>query len=214
MANAQFTVGDAWTRRFLSGMDLVSRFAHYDLPRVSESNLDVDYAVATLNSLARGRFQTSDRLGEREQGRPQPPTEPPQIDISARYSLFALNALTAKGEFVSSPTGGICFEDPFWAVLSAAALAQKKLTALPKAGSNAELWRNSSIVNEAVRAGDYGESSFFQEIKGWISPAEFPTYETKVVRGEQLAALRDRGFQTLEGTTPPRFYELYTVPRR
>lgn len=214
MANVQFTVGEAWAKRFFLGMEMVRRLAHYQLPPIFGSTLDVATAVASLNNLARGRFQHDEYAVANEAQPPQPLVQVPQIDISKRYLLLTVNALTAMGEFVSSPTGGICFEDPFWAVLSAMSLAQKKLTVLPKANDNDQLWRNSSIVSEAVRDGKYEASSFFQEIKGLIPPAEFPKFETMVVGGEQLVALRVRGAQALAGTTPPRFYELFRAPRK
>jgi hypothetical protein len=214
MDTPQFTVGEHWRERFSSGMAFVRAISHCEIPVVRESTLNLEFAVASLNNLALGGYQQPVPSGKDGMSHRLLLDRPPRIEHSTKYLLLTLNALTPRGEFVSVPTGGISFEDPFWAVLSAMALSQKKLTVLPKAASNEELWSNVSAVDKAAREGSYKESNFFEDAKGFVPPAEFPKFETITVLGEQLAALRDRGVQTLKGTAPPRFYELFGVVRK
>lgn len=214
MDTAPFTVGEHWKERFRDGMEIVCTLLHYEVPLVSDRNLSLESALASLNRLASGKIQSSVRSGEHRPSTFALLEPPPHLEPSANYLLLTLNAVTPRSEFVSSATGGVAFEDPFWAVLSAMALSQKKMAVLPIAANNEELWTKVSAVDIAVREGSYKESNFFQNAKGFIPPAEFPKFETVTVVGEQLAALRSRGVQTLKGTAPPRYYELFGIVQK
>jgi hypothetical protein len=214
MDTVNFTLGERWREQFSAGMDVVRVLAHYELP-VLETNFSVDFALDVLNKLASGTLRPSRKSAERGlEPHRLLQDRPPQLEASAKYLLVTLNAMTSRAEFVSSATGGIAFEDPFWAILSAAALSQKKMTVLPKATSNEELWKNVSVVHKTVQEGSYNPLDFFDYAQRFVPPAESPRFKIATVTSDQLEGLRSRGMQTLRTSTPPEFYELFGPGRR
>jgi len=140
----------------------------------------------------------------------QSPALPPTDDD---YTLISLNAATDWSEFVSVETGGLVFEDPFWAVFAAHALSLKESVALPLANNNDELWKKIENVTEAVKQGTYQPSQFLGKTTDFVPPNSAPAFELITINSTKLSALRERGMQSFIAKTNLKFYELFQKPQ-
>jgi hypothetical protein len=206
MNEAVFSTDSGWVSRWQAGTLLVHRIkgenASIGVPLESSPTTFVRF----LNDLAAGQYSSSSYF---RQGAPDAVfvEEPPALDPNRRYRLVILNAVTPRSEFVSVTSGGIAFEDPFWAVLAAYAVSQSRDAALPVADNNSELWKRAADLNRnpSIRLA-VGE--FLGPITGFLSPNNSPNFVSIEVDGKSLADLRERGMQSIKGDVL-KFYELF-----
>jgi hypothetical protein len=164
-----------------------------------------------LQEVLEDRYHHDDHFAAGGPPKPTVVARPPDLVPDKEYVLFGLNALTTRGEFVSLPAGGLAFEDPAWALLTAntAARNARPRLAVPRARDADDLWRRLTKVDAAITGGAFKPEDFFGPILGWIPPATQPRFELLTVSGDQAHALRTRGNQALKVSRPPKYFELY-----
>jgi hypothetical protein len=131
---------------------------------------------------------------------------PPPLHDGVEYTLLTLNAVTPVHKFVSVQAGGVAYEDPFWAILAAHAIAQHTRVALPLAEDNDELWKNVEITGSAILHGNYDPYRFFGAIEDFSSEPQFGLIS---VSTQLLRALRKSGMQALPIASLPLFFQLF-----
>jgi hypothetical protein len=205
------TLESQWRNQHLAGIQCVHALLGYDLNVAPKVNMTYETFVQVLQELATGIYNPSNYFTFTQLKHYPLTTEPPRLKTETKYVLVALNGLTTTGEFVSISTGGIIFEEPFWAILASNAIykTQNPQFALPKARNNEELWNNISDVADRIKHEAFHYQDFFEPIQGFISPATVPRFELLYVNSEQLMALRTDGAQAIGTTTEPKFYELF-----
>jgi len=213
MPASMLTLGERWRDYYMAGMTLLHILLGYDVAIAPKSDLTPETLLQVLRDVAGGVYQPAHYFSVNPDGAPrfallpQPPSLAPGTD----YLLISLNALTARGQFVSTRTGGIVFEEPIWAILAAHALStmNNPRLALPKAKDHEQLWKNMALAVNAVRQGTYKPQDFFAPIAGFVPPATAPEFALLTVTADQLLSLRIRGAQALKVTAPPTFFELF-----
>jgi hypothetical protein len=208
MPTAETSLGDHWRDHCLSASILLQILSGDDSdvtprkPQTPESFVDLVNAVAMRSYVRSETFDSGAvshvRLIE----------TPPPLKKGVRYGLITLNVTTQRSETISVKTGGIAFEDPIWALLAAHAMSKELPVALPLARINDDLWRSLPRVVSSIRNSRYAPAQFLGRTQGLVSGSVSPQFEWKTVDSERLAALRQRGFQSLN-VPLPRFYELY-----
>ena len=153
MSVATVTLGDQWRNQYLVGMTLVHILMHHDIRLVPKEEPTLTGLINILKDIVGGNYIPAKYF---KSGISLPPPyidQPPSLDPKAEYTLISLNALTARGQFVSIKTGGVVFEDPIWALLSAYELRSTRhpKIAIPKANDNQDLWHRVRLVAEAIR---------------------------------------------------------------
>jgi hypothetical protein len=218
MDSPGMTLAARWRDHCLTGTAWVqSLLRREDVPTSLKPETMPDAIPRVLNAIAAGTFSSRDFFQtEGQRVKPGIFIKPPELEPNSSYLLIRLNAETARGRFVSSPVGGVVFEDPIWALLAAHALsvADKPQVAVPRAKDNGDLWAQIGQLEASIESGRYDPRLFFGPIEGWIQPDRSPRFELITVSSEQLAGLRSRGIQTLKISTPPRFFELFTAPAK
>jgi hypothetical protein len=209
------TLGESWRDRYLTGIAWIrSLMGRSNVSVEPKSEPTPESLIHDLQALVRGDFRIPDDF---EIGQPiksgligKPPPLLPETD----YLLIGLNAETARGRFVSSPAGGVVFEDPIWALLVAHGLSRevRPLLAIPKASNSEDLWERVLLIARAIEERRYQPENFLAPIEAWLLPSKTPRFELLTVRSEQVAALRMRGVQALTNSRPPKVFELYQPP--
>lgn len=213
MPASMLTVGERWRDYYVAGMTLLHILLGHDVAVAPKGEPTPDTLLQVLRDVAGGRYQPANYVSVHPGGAPRLALlpQPPALVPGTEYLLIGLNALTARGQFVSVRTGGIVFEEPIWAMLAAHAVSttNNPRLALPKAKDHEQLWKNLALVVNAVRQGTYKSQDFFAPIVGFVPPAVAPEFTLLSVAADQLLSLRIRGAQALKVTTPPTFFELF-----
>lgn len=213
MPASMLTLGERWRDYYVAGMTLLHILLSHDVAVAPKGEPTPDTLLQVLRDVAGGRYQPDNYVSVNPGGAPRFALlpQPPALVPGTEYLLIGLNALTARGQFVSVRTGGIVFEEPIWAMLAAHAVSttSNPRLALPKAKDHEQLWKNLALVVNAVRQGTYRPQDFFAPVVGFVPPAVAPEFTLLSVAADQLLSLRIRGAQALKVTTPPRFFELF-----
>ncbi len=215
MGEPGFTLGDRWLDHLTAGLDGVLSLngrpgARAGLPAGSTP----ETLVSLLQDVVAGRWQGFEATQSAAHRESTIVSSPPQLSSRAGYLLIGWNAETARSRLVSTTTGGVIFEDPFWALLAAHAASRKMRVpvGVPWADGPEDLWKRAPVAARAITVGQYQPEDFFGPILGWVPPAERPKFELLTVGAEQVSALRARGVQALKVSRPPKFFELYHPP--
>lgn len=209
-AEPQFSLGPAWSQQFLSGLQLWQSMRQGEIGLMPREPLDSTRLLATLNAILVDWFDPALHFVGGGEPRLALVEQPPALAPDQPVRLLALNAFTAQAASVSVETGGICFEDPFWAIFAAQALAVGQPLALPLAADNVALWQGVARLATAIRQRTYEPEQFFAPIVGFYPAASAPGFTLLDIDPARLEALRARGMQSL--LAPPRFFELYRAP--
>lgn len=208
--NVPMTLGERWQDHYLIAITMVHLLRHHDVAVVPKEQPTLEQLTTILRDIATNRYQPSVYFKPGPKPQLSLISKAPELSSGKNYTLIGLNALTARGEFVSVANGGVVFEDPFWAILGAHAVGSSTspTVGIPRAKDNNDLWRRTLVVKE-VQPSSYQPQSFFGPIKGLIPPATSPNFELLSVDYDQIAALRSRGMQSLRVSDSLRFFELF-----
>lgn len=213
MPASMLTLGERWRDHYLARMTLLHILLGHDVAVSPKGDPTPETLLQILRDVAGGSYQPTNYFSVNPGGAPRFSLFPqaPALAPGTDYLLISLNALTARGQFVSARTGGIVFEEPMWAILAAHAIStmNNPRLALPKANDHEQLWKNLALAVNAVRQGTYKPQDFFGPTAGFVPPAMAPEFALLSVAADQLLSLRTRGAQALKVTTPPTFFELF-----
>jgi hypothetical protein len=211
MSSPQMTLGNQWQDQFLAGVTLLHKLLHLEPPVRPRDAPKQETLVNLLEQVALGSYNPSKYFQTGGSPRSSLVVQPPKLVGMTTYLAIGLNGLTPRGQFASTATGGILFEEPVWAIVAAHSLSQKIKPALavPLANDNDELWNRLSLLADAVSHDAYKPSDYLAKIDGFVPPAERPKFELLMVESDQLSALRTRGVQAMSVGSPPRFFELF-----
>lgn len=206
----RFTLGQDWVKQFMSGMRLLHFLQQQDVTIAPRIPVDPNVLVQVLQEIVEGSYQSDKYFSVGEKPLLELISQPPVVEPSKVYTLLGLNAETARSRFISTQTGGIAFEDPFWAIFAAQAVAEKLKLALPLAKNNMDLWQNAQELAMAIRQHKYKPEKFFGAISDFYPLGSPPRFSLITIESNQLEALRTRSMQSF--MRPPRFFELFQLP--
>ncbi len=211
MTSTQTTLGNQWQGQFLAGATILHQLLRLDSPVRPRNTPKPEILLGLLQDLSLGRYNPSNYFQAGGNPSSSLVVQPPKLVAMTTYLAIGLNALTPRGQFTSTATGGILFEEPIWAILAAYSLSQKTkpVLAIPLANDNDELWNRLSSLADAANRDVYKPSEFLGKIDGFVPPAEHPKFEVLMVQSDQLSALRSRGVQSMTVGRPPLFFELF-----
>ena len=214
MADAEMTLGDRWQGSFLAGMMAIHKVLRHSGLGIPKKPLVFKDMLAILQELATRSYDPAKYFVGGAAVVQALARSAPSVDEAKNYQLISLNALTIAGSRVSLTTGGLVFEDPFWAITAAygASLAEGDKRCLPKAKDNKDLWLRSADFCEAIVKAGFHAEEYLERIEGFISRSKEPEFELVLVSGPKLNALRGRGSQALECGGKLRFYQLFEAP--
>ena len=203
------TLAEAWNDQALTSVQVLHMLMGLDMALTPKVELTPMVLANILNKVLTKTYVASEFFSF---GSARPwalSSKPPALAKGTKYTLFSLNALTARGKFVSVGMGGIAFEHPVWAVLVADAVLRNLGLGVPIAGNDDELWGRLAMVQLSLQRNTYNPSEFLGSIIGFYPLGTGPVFGLMPVDSDQVAALRGQGRQALRGTTSPKFFEAY-----
>jgi hypothetical protein len=217
------SLGSHWIVHFMAGIRLVHLLTHLDPQVVPRAGFTPEEAVKVLNEIVDGKYRPQDHFVHNETQSPGMTTSAPRIDPQSEYLVFRLNLVTSMAYKISGNTGGVVFEDPFWAVYAAysAWFTQRKdvtgrlerpWVGIPLASDNQQLWKNAPIAYAAVEHGNYKPEQFLSAAKGFLPPSNRPNFDLMTLPAETIEALRAHGKLTISHDGSALLVELYDVP--
>jgi len=205
-----FTLGPDWVKQFMSGMRLLHFLRGEDVTIVPKTPMAPTVLIEILQEIIAGHYQPDRYFRAGDKPVLDLISQPPVVAAGEVYTLLGFNAETQRSRAISTETGGIAFEDPFWAIFAAQAVAEKRNLALPQAKDTLALWANVREAAAAIRRKNYAPAAFFAPISGFHPPDAAPRFALLTIDARQLEALRTRGLQSF--LQPPRFFELFQSP--
>ena len=212
MVELTTTLGQHWVQQYLCGIIFFHTLSGYDLNIAPKTEPTPETLVLVLQDIVEGKYEPSTYFKSSSAAQTCFVSDAPTLPADNLFALVHLNAFTARSQFISIPDGGILYEDPIWAILSAYAISMESSAVLPIAKENQELWTNISILKKAIMEKTYKPQEFFGSIKGFIPADSSAKFELLVVEPDKIQALRDRGMQSLVGKDGLRFFELFLTP--
>lgn len=211
MQSHEFTLGHRWVDQLFAGIALINTLLGYRPVASAKTTPTPQDLVDILNDIAAGRYEPSRYFVLGAGTSRSLIAEPPLLSPHRSYLLIVLNASTPRGEAVSTTAGGVAFEEPAWALLAAYSIHNGRvpMVAVPSARTNAGLWQRLVSADADVNAGTFSPTHYFSKIGGFLASDGKPHFALIGVSSEQLAALRDRGMQTLAVSRPPKFFEMF-----
>lgn len=208
MTPANFT--SQWMDHYLMAASVINRWMHMGDFVIPIERPTPTTLLEVLQNITDRVYDPSKHFRRGSYPEIQPHTEPPAITKDINYPVIGLNAVTMRSRRVSVSTGGILFEDPYWAFLAAWASGGRhdQQFCLPRAKSVDDLWKNVRVAQTAINHSVYQPSNFFEAIDKFASAT--PRFELLTISPEQLVAIRQRGMQALNVSVPPKFYEMFT----
>ena len=155
-----------------------------------------------------------------------PPAEWPSLSMASldvqrtnRYTVLAFAAELSGRESVSSRSGGLLYEDPFYAVLAAynVGLATAKGVA-PTRGALVEVktpgreqaWARRQTIIDHIHRGTYRPEAYFAVSGSFLAQTPQSLWHCGEVSGDDLAHLIFNGQAGATfGDNPPKFHGLY-----
>src|SRR5262245_18010191 len=117
MATPAPTLGNRWTDHFLPAIHAAHHLLGFPAVAACKTAPTVQTMVDILNALATSKYKPDTHVLAKPGPAVTLAAQPPKLEAHTDYQVLTLNAITALNMQVSSATGGILFEDPFWATL-------------------------------------------------------------------------------------------------
>jgi hypothetical protein len=171
----------------------IRRLEDRDLPQLVE-----ELASGTYNPGAwflKEKFEVS--IGQRE----------PIVLPGVEYYFLHMPVSDPLSKLYSMRSGGILFEDPFYALLAAYNSARTRtLLMLPMVGDSQEAWSRRPELVRALSQKEYQPERFFVECISLAGPLQA---DLLVLKGSVLDGLRKEGFADIAGKQGLAKYALY-----
>lgn len=121
----------------------------------------------------------------------RPPLESaaPVLRLAQRYTVVRFDAEPSDRTQVSSRSGGLLFEDPFYAVLAAFNAGAASLAIEVKASSRDQAWARRQSIIDAIRLGQYRADRYFAERGPLLSGTLTGNWSVAEISGTDLDRL-------------------------
>jgi hypothetical protein len=132
------------------------------------------------------------------------------------YNAISLDLADPFSSLYSGTSGGILFEDPFYALLACYNLGYlRKLSVLPQCTSWQEAWARRGKILESIEARAYNPHDWFVDCHP-KSSGGIPRVELLSLEAQTLGRLRTSGLGEVYKVRMPGKYALYllTPPRK
>jgi hypothetical protein len=149
-------------------------------------------------------------IGGQGASRAVSPATPPII-ANTRYDMVCLGLEPAGLEHISKRSGGLLYEDPFYAVLAAYNLGQKKIHRVEvKVPSREQAWSQRSQILSELRQNTYRAENYFVIAGARVVGLDTPLWRIAAISGQDLSRLDISGQTEVSvGEVPVRLYGLY-----
>lgn len=148
--------------------------------------------VVIAQALAQRTYQPEQWFGiagATSPGRPPPASDAPVTHSDQRYTVVRFGAEPSDRRQVSSRSGGLLFEDPFYAVLAAFNAGKGSLAMEVKASSRELAWARRQEIVDAIRMGTYDPDRYFAERGPLLSGGPYGNWNCGDLSGEDLERL-------------------------
>jgi hypothetical protein len=187
----QFAMSD-WVERYTAGMRMVHKLLGLSCHSIREIET-ADQLIEVLNQLLHAKYtpvteslsQSNFSLANRVA---------PLVDENSSYWLIHFNVFTVSGGFRSTRFGGVVFEDPIWAILTALGVGyQRTNIAVPKAKNADDMYGSIETLLLQVNTHEYDSTLYFDQFTGCVPPDTEYHFNLIRVTGAQVQALRCAG---------------------
>lgn len=142
--------------------------------------------------------------------RPAAASTAPVTHSDQRYAVIRFAAEPSERTQISSRSGGLLFEDPFYAVLAAFNSGNGSLAMEVKASSREQAWARRQEIIDAIRMGKYDADRYFAERGPLVSVGASSNWNIGDLLGEDLEVLIFNGRAAVPfNATPSMLYGLY-----
>jgi hypothetical protein len=135
----------------------------------------------------------------------------PPIIANARYDMVCLGLGPAGLEHISKRSGGLLYEDPFYAVLAAYNVGQKKIHRVEvKVSSREQAWSQRLQILSELRQNTYRAENYFVISGARVVGLNTPLWRIASISGQDLSRLDISGQTEVSvGEMPMHLYGLY-----
>jgi len=134
---------------------------------------------------------------------------PPQLQRQATYTVVAIDAADPLSQHYSMRSGGILFEDPFYAILACYNAGYRgQLLTLPQVADWQEAWTRREKIVQSIAAKKYDPKKWFIECLPGSGGGDLRP-EFLSLAGEVLGELRESGLGNLPTARGLAKYALY-----
>lgn len=169
--------------------------------------------VVIAQALEQGSYRPEQWFGVAGTHPPRRPalgSVPPPVHSDQDYAVVRFGAEPSDRTQVSSRSGGILFEDPFYAVLAAFNAGKGSLAVEVRTSSRELAWARRQAIVDAVRTGTYDAGRYFAERGPLLSGRRHGDWNSGLVSGDDLNRLIFNGRAAVSlGGEPSALYGLY-----
>ncbi len=131
--------------------------------------------------------------GATPRGRQPLASIPPRTQSGQHYAVIRFGAEPSGRAQVSSRSGGLLFEDPFYCVLAAFNAGNGSQAMEVKASSREQAWARRQEIVDAIRAGRYRADRYFAERGPLRSGRPYGDWSSGDILGDDLDRLHFNG---------------------
>lgn len=158
--------------------------------------LDMGAVVAIGQALRSGTYQPAHWFGPQRAlpGVPAPSTLAPPIEALVKYAVIVAPNEPSGREMISRRSGGILYEDPFYALLASFNLGRFGMPwAEPLVASRQAAWQQRPAIVAELARGVYRPEQYFDLAGPLMVGPEQPYLSAHSVLGRDLLHVQDNG---------------------
>lgn len=158
--------------------------------------LDIGAVVAIGEALRTGTYQPADWFGAQGPGAltPAVATLAPPIGPTANYAVIVASSSLSGMEMISKRSGGILYEDPFYALLASFNLGRFGMPWAEQIVINREIaWQRRPQILAELARGEYRPERYFHLAGRLMAHPGAPYLSAHSAAGRELLHLQDNG---------------------